>query len=210
MTELSEFQKQRILMRGWLQGRGYFMAAAAMDFAESFHSGTRKDGVTPEFAHQIQIAHYARTLAHGLIEPELTIAASFLHDICEDYDIGFPEIEKRFGRDARAAVNLLTKKHRGTVIPPEAYFERISEDPVASIVKGIDRTHNVQTMIDVFTLQKQEAYLAEIEQYFLPMLKKARRTFHKQEEAYENIKHMLTSQVELIQAIHRARREAGE
>lgn len=209
MTELTDFQKQRILMRGWLQGRGYFMAAAAMDFAESFHSGTRKDGVTPEFCTP-DPNRPLRTLAHGLIEPELTIAASFLHDICEDYDIGFPEIEKRFGRDARAAVSLLTKKHRGTVIPPEAYFDRISEDPVASIVKGIDRTHNVQTMIDVFTLAKQESYLKEIEHYFLPMLKKARRTFHKQEEAYENIKHMLTSQVELIQAIHRARREAGE
>lgn len=208
MTDLIEFQKQRILLRGWLHGRGYFLACSALDFAESFHTGTRKDGVTPEFSHQVQIAHYVRTLAHGLIYPERTLAAALLHDVCEDYEVGFPEIEKRFGAETKTAVELLTKTYRGAQIPPETYFTRIGDDPIASIVKGIDRTHNVQSMIDVFSRAKQEAYLNEVEEYFLPMLKQARRTFHRQEEAYENIKHMLVNQTALIRAIHRAETRA--
>ena len=199
------FQKKHILMRGWLLGRGYYLASTAMDFAGGFHKHTRKAGVTPEFAHQIQIAHYTRTLSASLMDPERVLAAAFLHDVCEDYDVGFEEIEERFGKAIRQPVQLLTKKYRGTQVPPEVYFGRMAEDPVASVVKGIDRTHNVQTMVDVFSLEKQKAYLDEMETYFLPMLKTSRRLFPSQEPAYENIKHMLSSQAELIRAIHSAR-----
>jgi hypothetical protein len=36
-------------------------------------------------------------------------------------------------------------------------------------------------------------------------LKEARRLFPKQEPAYENIRHVLVSQIELLRAVHRAR-----
>lgn len=59
-------------------------------------------------------------------------------------------------------------------------------------------------MVGVFKIEKQKAYIQEVFDLFLPMLKKARRLFPHQVNAYENIKHILQSQIELIQAIHQA------
>ena len=55
-------------------------------------------------------------------------------------------------------------------------------------------------MIGVFSQPRQDKYIKEVEDYFLPMLKTARRNFVRQESAYENIKHVLNSQIELLKA----------
>ncbi len=191
-------------MRGWLRGRNYHLAASTMEFARDFHRGLRKDGVTPEFHHQVRIAGLVRTLEPHLLHPEETLAAAFLHDVCEDFDVGFEEIDKRFGAVVCEAVRLLTKKYRGSRTPYDVYFSEMAANPIASVVKGCDRSDNIQSMLGVFTLDKQKHYLSEVEELFLPMLKTARRRFPTQEPAYENIKIMLRSQAALIHEIHRA------
>lgn len=50
-------------------------------------------------------------------------------------------------------------------------------------------------------VEKQKDYIQETTRYILPMLKQARRTFSKQEPAYENEKFVLRSQITLTQAI---------
>lgn len=201
---LERYSKQFISMRYWLLGKGYYLALEALEYAAKLHTGTRKDGVTREYAHQLEIGHYVKTVSPSLECPEETLASVFLHDLCEDYAIGQEEIETRFGAVVKQATWLLTKKFRGHVKPASEYYHEIAEDRIASIVKGADRIHNVQTMIGVFTLEKQREYIAETQEYILPALKEARRRFPRQEPAYENIKHMLESQIELLQAVHDA------
>jgi hypothetical protein len=58
-------------------------------------------------------------------------------------------------------------------------------------------------MAEVFTLEKQKKYIKEVLDLFFPMLKNARRNFPAQVLAYENIKHMLKSQIQLIEVMHR-------
>ena len=53
-------------------------------------------------------------------------------------------------------------------------------------------------MPGVFTPEKQHEYIVECETWIIPMLKLARRKFPEQEPAYENLKRMLTSQIELL------------
>lgn len=65
--------KREISLRYFLQGAEYFLALEAMQFAQQYHRGVRKDGVTPEFDHQISIAHFVRTLRHQLVQPEHTL-----------------------------------------------------------------------------------------------------------------------------------------
>ena len=205
MTDIEATHRRHVaVMRGWLRGRDYHLAASAMEFARDFHRGMRKDGVTPEFHHQVRIAGFVRTLEPHLLHPEETLAATFLHDICEDFDVGYEEIRERFGEVVCGAVRLLTKKYRGSRTPYEVYFAEMAANPIASVVKGGDRSDNIQSMLGVFNLEKQKRYLAEVEDYFLPMLKAARRRFPKQEPAYENIKIMLRSQTALLREIHRA------
>ena len=193
---MTAYEKLKLSLRYYLLGKGWHTAAAALEFAENIHVGTRKDGVTPEFEHQIRIAHYLRSL--DCLYPEETIAAALLHDVREDYNVPDRELSRRFGPMITTACILLDKNGKDH----NAYFNGISEDAIASLAKGGDRIHNLQTMVGVFSREKQLKYVDEVRTRFFPMLKQARRTFPQQERAYENIKHMLESQIELIEVIN--------
>lgn len=197
--------KQRAVMRGWLDGRGYYLAADALELVRTLEEGTRKDGITPKFHHQLSVARYVTTLTPHLLFPEETIAAAFLHDLLEDHPEWSKEaVAERFGQRVANAVWLLTKKHGGLVKSYESYFAAIANDPIASIVKIIDRAHNLQTMQGVFTVEKQTKYLEEVDTYFFPLIRASRRRFNRQYLAYENVKILLRSQRTLLQHIHAA------
>lgn len=194
-TIIDKFNKMKLSLRYYLLGKGYYLAIEAMEFAAAHHTGTRKDGVTPEFMHQISIAHYIRTLP--LMYPERTIASGLLHDVREDYNVADVELCRRFGSDITTDCIILDKNGKDI----EFYHRECGTNPVTSIVKPSDRVNNLQTMGGVFTPEKQQRYVDETEHGFLPIIKHGRRTFPKQEPAYENIKHMLVSQIQLIKAV---------
>jgi len=195
---MSDFEKKTIALRYWLHGKEYFNALKAMDYGLSWHDGMRRDGTTPEFSHQISIANFIRTLK-CLTNEEMALQAAFLHDTVEDKEVSLTDIKEKFGEECALIVDLLSKetssKDKKNIT---AYYEKLSTNPIASIVKGADRIHNFQTMVGVFTKDKQIKYIVECEELILPMLKEARRKFPEQETAYENIKHVLISQIELI------------
>jgi (p)ppGpp synthase/HD superfamily hydrolase len=193
--------KSRIALRYWLLGQGWTMASEAMEYGERHHTGTRKDGATPEFDHQVEIANFVRTLHPHLLLPEETIATVFMHDLREDYDISDIEIRIRYGKVVADAVAALTKTFRGVRRDPMEVAEATGENPIASIVKPADRIHNQHTCIGVFTPVKINEYVQETEQYILPMIREARMRFPSQEPAYENLKFVLKSQVQLLRAV---------
>jgi (p)ppGpp synthase/HD superfamily hydrolase len=198
----SDYAKQVATMRSWLQDKGYHLALQAMEFAMQWHTGTRKDGVSPEFSHQMFIALYVLSISPLLRYPEETLAAVFLHDVCEDYPVTYKDIERLFGKRVRRAVKLLTKKKDGVKIEDAIYYERLAFDEIASIVKGVDRAHNIHSMHTAeWTLEKQQAYLDFVFEFVLPMLKKARKKFTRQRLAYENIKSVLLMQARPIQLL---------
>ena len=186
--------KERIALRHWLLGREWYKAAEAMTFAEDYHNGLRKDGVTPEFSHQVSIALYVSTLTPHLLFPEATMTTVFLHDVCEDYEVPVSEIEARFGAQVAGATWAMTKVFKG-VKRAQAEVKAAQETcPIASVVKGADRIHNQSTMAGVFTPTKIGEYLTETSDYILPMLKVARRTFPSQDGAYQNERVILNTQ----------------
>ncbi len=202
------YTKQFIAMRYWLLGREYFLALDALEYASKFHVGQRKDGQTREYFHQLSIGRYVKSIITSLEYPEATLATVFLHDISEDYGVSSEEIKSRYGNQISQSVELLTKKFGDYRKPDAAYFKEITGDKIASIAKGADRVHNIQSMIDVFTYEKQKEYIQETETYIIPMLKEARRRFPRQEPAYENIRHVLASQIELLRAVHKAQEQS--
>lgn len=198
---VSWHEKQRIALRYWLLGAGYRLAADAMAFAEQRHVGVRKDGTTPEFAHQIAVAHYVRTLTGSLLWPQETIVVALLHDVREDYGVPDAVLRARFGPVVADAVDAMTKEFDGVRRAPEAVFQAIAADPVASVAKAADRINNQNSMLGVFSPAKVAEYVAETEEFFLPMLKAARKRFPTQEPAYENAKLVLESQLRMLRAL---------
>lgn len=188
----------RVAIKYWLHGKGFFNAVRAMEFAAKYHNGTRKDGITPEFHHQVCIASYVRTLP-TLLHPEETLETIFLHDVIEDYGVDLGVIESEFGLLVRKSVSLMSKTINGYTADPKAYYDNMKTSPIASIAKGADRMHNFQTMHGVFSEDKQRTYIKECEDFIMPMLREARNLFPEQEPAYENVKHVLLSQIGLLE-----------
>lgn len=194
-------EKRLIALRFWLQGARLTRALRALDVNRRMFPGVRKDGITPEFDHHVVQAQYLRTLLPHLLYPEETLAAIFFHDTPEDRGVSYAEIRNTFPEDAAFgdrvanAVQRVTKTWRGEVYDESELFSAMARCPIGSVVKGGDRIHNLQSMVGVFSAEKQRKYLAETEQLILPMLKDAERRFPEQEPAYKNIRTILKMQV---------------
>lgn len=200
---MTQFEKKLLTLRQQLIGARYFNALAALEFAMKYHTGTRKDGVTPEFQHQVEIALYALTLP-DLRHREEIIATIMLHDTREDYHITAHEIiqlfdNSEFATQVSRAVENMTKEWRGIKKNEKELFSLMGDDPIASVAKGCDRIHNINSMPKVFTKEKQQIYVNEVKELFLPMLKKARKNFAYQHSAYMNIQFVLQTQIDLIE-----------
>lgn len=198
---LDNIEKTRISLYHWMLGKSFYMAAEAMNYAENTHIGFRKDGVTPAFAHQIWIANRIRTfnLTDEMMQTCLILA--FLHDTAEDYNVGFEEFSVKYGVIIADGVKRLTKKYRNIVIPKETYFNDLSLMAASAIVKGVDRLHNLSTMVGVFKAEKQKDYIAETLLWHLPMLKKARKNFPMYWQTFESIKQAIIDKIEMIKMI---------
>jgi hypothetical protein len=206
------YDSLRSSLRGWLQGSGYYNAVWSMDECLKLHTGFRKDGKTPEFYHQVFQASLARTLVDRFMFPEEVFCTIFWHDGPEDHTKTAKEFDKMRSRinvtcglRVHNAVVLMTDCYSDrTPKGDEFYFASMADDPIASLAKGLDRIHNHQSMGKVFSPAKQMKSIEQTRRYILPMLKKARKNFPRQEPAYQNIKHILLTQMDLISAMHQS------
>ena len=207
-------QKRLIALRYWLLGHNYTEALRSLDFNRRLFTGTRKDGVTPEFDHHVCQVQFLRTLLPYLDYPEETICTTLSHDTPEDKDVSPQELERFykdpvFGSRVSLAVMKVTKTYRGEKFNSVELFAQMSQCPIASIVKGVDRFHNLQSMVGVFSLEKQKEYVRETEAEILPMLKDAELRFPSQEPAYKNIRTILKSQLAILSELHKYMEKAN-
>jgi (p)ppGpp synthase/HD superfamily hydrolase len=183
-----------------LDGMRFYRAWEALEMARALEEGFRKDGKTPKFHHQLQVARLVATLLPHLQFPEETLAVCFLHDMLEDHpqETSQTALEERFGTLISRAVWAMSKKSGGLSKSPELYYAELSKCPIASIAKVSDRIHNIHTMQGAYSPEKQRRYTEEIDQWFFPLIKEARRRFPRQYAAYENLKIILLTQRELL------------
>lgn len=202
-----QFDKLFISMQYFLLGliahdAQYQVAYDALLYAADIHVGYRKDGKTPEFQHQLEIAHLLRTLLPSMMYPGQTLATVFLHDTPEDYNVPYAEMEARFGKLVADATQLLNKyDEAGNPKPLDEYYAAQAYCPIGSLAKPGDNGHNQSTMADVFTFKKQFEYSLGIRQRSWNMMKVARRLWPQQEAAYENLKFLLRVQYNAVQAM---------
>lgn len=201
----TDFNKMKITFKYWITGKAssnshYYTVLKAMELAEKYHCGKRKDG-QHEFSHQLMICLYLSTLDLYFINPPLVYITALWHDLYEDYDC--PQLREEMKVISEDGFNMavrISKIRNGKKITYEQYFSEMSNCFICSIVKLADRISNISTMIGIFSFDKQTSYLKDLDDWFFPMLKLAKRTFPEQERAYENIKCILVSQQSTILA----------
>ena len=201
-TKLKIATRYRLLGMSQVDPR-WLNALSAFDFAEQYHTGTRKDGKTPEFMHQLQIISFLLPHIRFMNDPVGVIVAAFLHDTREDYDIDSEKIERLFGERASIDIECLTKKFRNIKKNAEEYYTPLASNYNSSLVKGADRINNLSTMIGAFSKEKQIAYCAETRVWFFSFLKEARRNFPSQEPIYESIKFALEIQLNIYEEMNK-------
>lgn len=124
----------------------------AMKIAYAAHAGqTDKTGI-PYIYHPMHLAEQMDT--------EATVCAALLHDVVEDTDMTFADLEQEgFTPEIIGALRLLT---HDPAVPYMDYVRTIKQNPVASAVKLADLRHNSDLTrmdtIDEKALQRAEKY----------------------------------------------------
>ena len=119
--------------------------AKVLPYARELHEGQVRKGKdhVPYIYHPLLIACHA--LALGLDEDNL-VSAALLHDVCEDCGVSAEDLP--VNETTKKAVSLLTKKDNQN---KKEYYNRISENPIATMVKLLDRCNNVSGMATAFS-----------------------------------------------------------
>jgi len=164
----------------------------ALPYARTMHNGQVRKGNdnVPYIYHPLLIACHA--LALGLDDDNM-ISTALLHDVCEDCEI---EIDDLPADDMiKEAVGLLTKKDG---IDKAEYFERIATNPIASIIKLLDRCNNISGMTAAFSKEKIVEYINETEEYIYPLLEKTKNEYPMYSNQVFLIKYHMISVIDAI------------
>lgn len=73
------------------------------------------------------------------MDDEILTCAAFLHDVVEDTDVTFDDLEKEFPSEVIRLLKLLTHEKEEDYMD---YIRRVAKDPQARKIKIADMTHN--------------------------------------------------------------------
>lgn len=122
----------------------------AYQFAKSKHEGQVRKSGEPYITHPTNVAYIASQLSLDVS----TIISCFLHDIVEDTDSTYEDIERMFGKTVAGLVDGVTKlkkiqyssREEQQVENLRKMFFAMSKDIRVVVIKLIDRLHNMRTM----------------------------------------------------------------
>lgn len=145
--------------------------AKVLPYATAMHKHQYRKGRdhVPYIYHPLLLACHA--LALGLDNDDF-VSAALLHDVCEDCDVA-PE-ELPVNERTREVVRLLTNYGGKDDESLRKYYDGISTDPMAIMLKLIDRCNNISDMTSAFPSEKIMQYIAETEKWVYPLLKLAK------------------------------------
>lgn len=103
----------------------------AMRLAYTAHHGQTDQSGMPYIFHPYHLAEQ--------MTDEITACVALLHDVVEDTDVTFAELEREFPKEVTDALRLLTHDDGTDYF---AYVRAIKANPVAKAVKLADLAHN--------------------------------------------------------------------
>lgn len=199
----TDYNKLRTKILGIIEGLAlsdpnYNDLRRLLVYCESVHKHTRKDG-SREFSHQLEMIAFALTYHNQLTKPLDIYKAILVHDFIEDYPEHRKELLEMYPSVLMYSDRLAKYKDKECCY--NIYFHNLSSCEVCSIVKLIDRVHNLSTSPGVFSKEKLQEYCTETEDYYFDMIRKCKENFPNR-SVYENLKFILTTQVNTIQAMN--------
>ena len=186
VEHLTETQKALHFMRGAHEGQTRKPA---------FYSNTP----VPYIAHPLLMACHAHALG---IKEDAILATILLHDVPEDCCVKLQDIP--CSEPVKEAVHLLTWVEDGSPnrnALNKKYYDAISQNRIACMVKIIDRCNNISTMASAFSRKKVIKYIKETETYVMPLVEHARKTIPEYVDAIFVLKYHMRSILESMKAM---------
>ncbi|RUA07584.1 MAG: RelA/SpoT family protein [Flavobacteriia bacterium] len=145
----------------------------AFDLAVEAHKDQRRKTGEPYIYHPIAVA---KIVANEIGLGANSIAAALLHDVVEDTDYTFDDIEQLFGKTIARIVNGLTKisrlkKDKDISVQAENFRKMLltlNDDVRVILIKIADRLHNMQTL-DSMREDKQVKTASETLYIYAPL-----------------------------------------
>ncbi len=128
---------------------GATLVVRALGFAAEAHrTQFRKDRETPAINHPIRLLQLLVDVG-GVTDP-LVLAAAALHDVLEDCEVGFPELEARFGTEVAGVVFELSDPPHLDKTAMRAWAVETAPrlSLPARLVKLADKAVNLNDLID--------------------------------------------------------------
>ena len=156
-----------------LSNKDKILIRSAFDTAVNAHRNQRRKSGEPYVFHPISVA---KIVAHEIGLDATSIAAALLHDVVEDTEYSFKDIEKLFGSDVMRIVEGLTKisklsKESNVSLQAENFRKlliTLNDDIRVIIIKIADRLHNMQTL-DAMPEYKQIRIASETLYIYAPL-----------------------------------------
>ena len=149
----------------------------ALEFATQKHKGQQRIGGNDYITHPIAVCEMVKKQGFG---DDFQIAALF-HDLLEDTDATEKEILEYSNKEVLTAVKLLTKEKGYDM---KNYIDRIKNNPIAFVVKGADRLHNLQCAL-VTSAEFKRKYILETVDWYLDFSKEIRLAVKKLAESLD-------------------------
>lgn len=150
------------------------MIKDAYQMAKKYHEGQMRKSGEDYIHHLLEVGYILAKLQAG----PATIAAGFLHDVIEDTDATFEEVQNKFGEDVSKIVESLTKIQRMKLSHREyedfeaedhrKIFLGMAKDVRVIIIKLADRLHNMRTLSSLPN-NRQIALSRETLEVFVPI-----------------------------------------
>ena len=144
----------------------------AFDIALDAHKDQRRKTGEPYIYHPIEVA---KIVANEIGLGATSIACALLHDVIEDSEYTYEDLEKIFGKKIADIVNGLTKisvmNNQNISIQSENYRKlllTLSEDFRVILIKIADRLHNMRTL-ESMRPDKQQKIASETVYIYAPM-----------------------------------------
>lgn len=179
--ELNPINYDSSHMFTFVKGRAQMLSLtqtlAVLDHLRAAHGSqerrSRHGFSTTYMVHPLTMACHA--LAMG-IRDDNVLAAALAHDMAED--AGWKPEELPVSQRVQKAVRLVSKNmyDQGKADWEDRYYDAIQKDPLACMVKCLDRINNLAGMPDAFSHEKMIRYTEETDRYYPALLDVLKKT----------------------------------
>lgn len=209
---MSNFSDEKIYtyIKGFAMGANMDNTIKALAYARDKHLGQNRKSGEPYIIHPLTLASHALALG---VKDDNIIAAMLLHDVVEDCNVTTSSLPVNDTIKSVVALVTYVKPLRvdgqsneeykikiETV--KERYYEELSNNKEASIVKIFDRCHNVSTMVGAFTHEKIESYIDETKVYILPLIRNTKDRWPELSDLLFVLKYHIHSVIDALELMY--------